>query len=149
MTDTSNAAAPSATIMLCDYAQVAEGKLTIVGGGWNEMHTIGSPTSVAVLLEMPWNATEREHSVLLELIDEDGHPVIDTASGTPVRVEAGLHIESGNQHPLGRGVPATVPFACMFGPLPVQPGKRYVWQLSIDGTGRPEWRASFLVSPEL
>lgn len=134
--------------MLCDYAQVADGKMTIVGGGWNELRSPMAPISVAALLHLPWQEKPREHHVVLELIDEDGRQVMDTGGSTPVRVEAGLAVEGGDKRPDRVGVPIPVPFACVFGPLGLEGGKRYVWRLFIDEETSEEWQASFLVSYE-
>jgi hypothetical protein len=136
----------NANLILCDFAQVTDGKLTIVGGGWNEIHVLGHPFSVAALIEVPWSAQGRRHEVLLELLDEDGYPVMNDELGVPVRVEALLEINEGDTTPERMGVSVNVPFACMFPPLPLKAGRRYVWQLSVDGTSNTGWRAAFLVN---
>jgi hypothetical protein len=46
----------------------------------------------------------------------------------------------------GMGVSVNVPFACMFPPLPLLAGRRYVWQLSVNGASSGSWRAAFLVN---
>ena len=38
-----------------------------------------------------------------------------------------------------------VPLAVNFGPLPLRPGTRYVWELSIDGRLDEDWNRQFLV----
>ena len=41
------------TVMLADYAQGADGKLTIVGGGWSVTGPMPVPFAIAVLFQVP------------------------------------------------------------------------------------------------
>jgi hypothetical protein len=43
-------------MILCDSAQVYEGKLSILGGGWDRI-LFGSPFAVAAIVEIPWDRT--------------------------------------------------------------------------------------------
>ena len=43
-----------ATLLLADSAQVAEGKLYIIGGGWTVIG-LGTPSAVAVYVSVPWD----------------------------------------------------------------------------------------------
>ena len=38
--------------------------------------------------------------------------------------------------------------AINIGPLPLPPGQRYVWELSIDGESRPDWHLAFSTRPD-
>jgi hypothetical protein len=136
----------TANLILCDFAQVTDGKLTIVGGGWNEIHVLGHPFSVAAIIEVPWSAKSVSYEVLLELLDEDGYPVMNDELGVPIRVDALIEINEGDTTPERMGVSVNVPFACMFPPLPLLGGRRYVWQLSVNGASSGSWRAAFLVN---
>lgn len=40
-----------------------------------------------------------------------------------------------------------IALAINFGPLPLEPGKQYVWQLQIDGHADDTWRCPFAVRP--
>lgn len=131
--------------MLCDFAQVSEGKLTIVGGGWNELRRVDAPMSLAALLHLPWQERPRDHSIVIDLLDADGRAVVDQNSGSPVRVEANLSVAGGDRRADRVGVSVPVPFACMFAPLGLMNGNRYVWRLTIDGETSEEWQAAFLV----
>ena len=66
-------------LMLCDHAQVADGKLFINGGGITRFYGAGLPpgTSIALLLLVPWERTNEKIDVQLDLLTEDGHPVTD------------------------------------------------------------------------
>ena len=76
-----------ATMLYCDHAQVANGKLYVLGGGWTHSVQVGvpMPLAVAVQLDIPWTAANEKHSLILELVDEDGNLV--TADDAPVKVE--------------------------------------------------------------
>ena len=45
------------TAMLADYAAAADGKLTIVGGGWTVTGPQPVPFAIAILVEVPWQLT--------------------------------------------------------------------------------------------
>ena len=75
-----------ATLLLADHAEVAEGKLYINGGGWT-VTPQPMPFAIAMYVEVPWDQTNTKHSMLLELLDVDGHPVTVPESDDPIRVE--------------------------------------------------------------
>ena len=133
----------SVTLMLADAAQVADGKLFILGGGLAEIGPGPQPVAIAMLLDVPWDLTNTQHEWQFELLDEDGTPVL--FDDQPILV--------GGQFEAGRPVGATpgtaigVPLAINFTALPVDPGRRYDWRLAIDGTSEPEWVLPFRVRP--
>src|SRR4029450_7500344 len=69
------------TILLADSAQVAAGKLYILGGGWSITGPEPAPGALAIKIEVPWNESNRRHRLRLALLDADGHPVM--APGEP------------------------------------------------------------------
>jgi len=44
-------------------------------------------------------------------------------------------------------MPLDAAFAINLGPLMLPPGGRYVWQLTINGESRDDWRAAFSTRP--
>jgi hypothetical protein len=62
--------------MLCDYAQVSGGKLFISGAGINLLGTTTAapphPVSaaLALLIRIPWGATNHEHKLEIELVSD-------------------------------------------------------------------------------
>lgn len=72
--------------MLCDHAQVADGKLFINGGGISRFFGPGLPpgTSIALLLLVPWEQTNAPIELDLQLLTADGHAVRDP-EGAAVR----------------------------------------------------------------
>src|SRR6266567_3613182 len=70
------------TMLLCDAAQVADGKLFVLGGGWSITGATMGPSAIALKLEVPWDQTNVAHHWELYLVDADGRPVtIQTDDG--------------------------------------------------------------------
>jgi hypothetical protein len=118
-------------VVLADYATVADGKLTLVGAGFDWCHAVGPVTfGIGVLVHVPWTATNTRHDWVLRIIDGDGRPVAGS-DGDP--------LEIGDRFELGRppGVPAgssmTFPLACNLQGLPLEAETRYLVELAIDG----------------
>jgi hypothetical protein len=125
-------------MMLADAAQVAEGKLYILGGGWSV--TSGKlPSALAIKIEVPWSDANQPHTLGIRLLDSDGNEVVDLTTETfEVGRPAGIPTGTAIDHVL----------AIQMGPLMMlEPGERYVWELSIDDHVADEWRCSFYVRP--
>ena len=131
------------TILLADAAQVSDGKLHILGGGLRAIGPAPQPAAIALLIDVPWDQGNVRHEWKLELLDEDGMPVLH--NDRPVIV--GGEFEAGRPPGLAPGTPLTVPMAINFSALPARSGAAYTWRLAIDGTSEPDWRASFTVRP--
>lgn len=131
------------TLMLADFAQVVGGKLYIMGGGWSLTGPQPTPSAIALKIEVPWTGTNQKHNFKLELLDPDFKPVaVPTPVGdTPVVV--GGDFEVGRPAGLPAGTPIDLPFAVNIGALPLAPGKRYVWKLTIDGETHNDWQIAF------
>ena len=135
----------NATLLLADAAQVADGRLFILGGGLNEIGPGPQPMAIAMLLDVPWDQADSQHDWKFELLDEDGGPVF--FDDQPILV--GGQFETGRPEGVKPGSPLAVPLAINFTALPIEPGKGYQWRLSIDDTGEPHWHLSFRVRPQL
>lgn len=129
------------TMLLADSAQVADGKLYILGGGITAIGPRPQPLGVAIRIEVPWDRANVPHRWRLDLLDEDGHPF--TVREKPLVVHG--RFEAGRPAGLKPGTPLAVPLAINFPAIPVQPGKSYTWQLSIDESTQVDWRQSFHV----
>jgi hypothetical protein len=132
-----------ATLMLADAAQVADGRLFILGGGLGEVGPGPQPMAIAMLLEVPWDLANKPHDWKFELLDEDGTPVLYDEQ--PILV--GGQFEAGRPPGMTPGTAIAVPLAINFTALPVEPSKRYEWRLAIDDTSEPEWVLTFRVRP--
>ncbi|MCR6033527.1 hypothetical protein GGQ22_19120 [Nocardioides sp. zg-579] len=132
-----------ATLMLCDYAAVADGKLYISGGGWSVTGPEPSPSAVAIKIDVPWTQANDRIHLQLRLLGEDGHAVVAQTPVGELPVEVQGEFEVGRPPGLKHGTPIDVPMAFPFGPLPILPGKRYSWELRLNGDTQPDWHLAF------
>jgi hypothetical protein len=128
-----------ATILLADAAQAIDNKLYVLGGGWSVTGPDPSPSAIAIALKVPWDEANRRHDLRLELLDSDGQPVTDQGQGLVIESQ----FEVGRPAGLRPGTPIDLAFAINLGPLPLPPGGRYEWRLTIDGQGEAHWHAAF------
>ncbi len=135
------------TMLLADYAQVAEGKLNLIGGGWSITGPEPSPFAIAVLFDIPWDRTNEKHRFRLELVDLDGEPVMtETPEGSqPLFVEG--EFEVGRPAGIKRGTSLPVPVALNLGPQQFPGGGRYEWRLEVNGETDEDWRLPFSTRP--
>lgn len=129
------------TMLLCDAAQVAGGKLYILGGGVTAVGPNPQPLALAIRITLPWDRANIPHVWRIDLFDEDGHPVTGR-NDKPVALEGRL--EAGRPAGLRPGSPLAVSLAMNVAAIALTRGKAYTFQLSIEGETRPEWRVGFL-----
>ena len=135
-------------MLLADAAQEVGGKLYILGGGWSITGPEPLPMAIALKLEVPWDRTNEQHSLLIELLDDDGNPVLvegPEADEVPLQVTG--EFEAGRPPGIKPGTPIDSALAVNFGPLPLEPGRRYQWRLSIDGDTDEDWSLGFSTRP--
>ncbi|MFA6435104.1 MAG: hypothetical protein WCW52_10445 [Elusimicrobiales bacterium] len=131
------------TMMLADFAQAVKGKLYIMGGGWSIIGPKPGPSAIAIKIEVPWTETNRKHDLRLELLDSDCRPVlVPTAVGdSPLVLKACFEV--GRPPGLIAGSPMDVPLAFNITPIPLEPGRRYVWRLTINDITEDNWFVAF------
>lgn len=127
------------TTLLCDFAQVADGKLYILGGGWTLCGPGAFQHALAIKIEVPWSESNRLHQLEAVLRDEDMQAV--SVGDPPSEVKFEGTFEVGRPVGLPPGTPLDVPLAVNFGPLEL-PAGAYFWSVSIDGAevGRVRFR---------
>ena len=85
-------------VMLADTAEVVNQKLYMLGGAWNvvwaKAYPANHPMAIAVGILVPWALTDEDHTVTVELKDQDENPIapILTAQakvGRPVNLKPG------------------------------------------------------------
>ena len=135
--------------LLCDSVGSAEGKLYVQGGGWTMLTVPQLPAvlprlGIGAVITVPYNRTNENHVVTVELKDEDGEPVLvggpmplgDPAGvpgqGQPVRADA--QFTMGRPPMLQPGESQTIPFAINMDGVPVARPGGFVVDVSIDGT---------------
>ena len=116
------------TMLLCDAAGEVGGKLYILGGGWSFLHRPDVPTSMALAIKIavPWNETNRSHTLRAHLLTDDGEPV-ELGGET---IEATGNFEIGRPPGIKPGSDLDAPFVVPF--QLALPAGGYVWQLEID-----------------
>ncbi|MGH9322921.1 MAG: DUF6941 family protein [Vicinamibacteria bacterium] len=136
------------TMLLADAAQEVGGKLYILGGGWSIIGPDPATFAIAVYMQTPWDQANLRRSFRLELLDADGQPVV---MSMPNGDEQKLVIEG--QHEAGRppglkpGTPLDGAFAVNFAGMPLPPGQRLEFRLSIDGETDEDWTLPFTTRP--
>src|SRR5256885_4908884 len=131
------------TMLLCDAAQVADGKLFVLGGGWSITGPAMGPSAIALKLEVPWDQTNVQHHWELYLVDGDGRPLtIETDTGQQA-IEVRGDFEVGRPPGLPIGAPLDVPIAVNLPPLPVHGGERYEWRLTLDAASNEDRAGAF------
>ncbi len=115
--------------LLVDSAQVASGKLFILGGGWARLTTTQIPVTrtfeTAIRVVVPWTETNRPHQLELQVENEDGQTLLDT----PVKAE----IRVGRPAQLKDGTDQVVPLALRVGPVTLEREGRYALILRYEG----------------
>ena len=100
----------------------------------------------------PWEAAEQTWARIAAAADRFfglgwGVPVFlgegEGAQSVVVRNEFQLERPEG----LPPGTPLELSMALNLAPLPLVPGSRYVWQLTIDDQSHPDWQVAFTVRP--
>lgn len=91
--------------ILGDFAQVANGKLTVVGAGWNIINAQQYPQNVnfglGIGILVPWGDTNTQHPFGFAIQDADGNQL----------VSGGGQVEAGRQAGMPAGMYQRVVFA--------------------------------------
>jgi len=132
-------------MLLADSAQEVNGKLYVLGGGWNTLGPVPAPSAIAIHIHVPWDQTNRVHTWRIELHDNDGEPVMvpGPAGEQQIRIEGNLEV--GRPPGVSPGSELGVSLALTIGPLPLAAGG-YVWRMWIDDDTTDEWRLPFSVA---
>jgi hypothetical protein len=136
-----------ATILLADAAQAIDNKLYVLGGGWSVTGPDPTPSAIAIALKVPWDEANRRHELQVELLDSDGRAVVvgSPQASRPAVIQS--QFEVGRPPGLKPGTPIDLAFAVNLGAMPLPPGGRYEWRLSIDGHSEAHWHAAFSTRP--
>lgn len=114
-------------LIAADSAEAINGKLYILGGGFNHLAVQQFPAAhrfdVALIVEVPWDHTNRPYAVVIEVVDADG-------SSLGYRAEANL--ETGRPAGARPGTSFAVPLSI---PVEVEfpTAGRYVIRSTVNG----------------
>lgn len=134
-------------MLLADSAQVADGKLYVLGGGWSITGPDPTPSAVAIKVAVDSYEFDHSHHWELFLEDADGRPVsFDTPEGPQV-IEVRGDFSASAPMNVPAGTPVDVPIAVNFGPIPLEHAARYTWRMVIDGETLPGAVVSFTTRP--
>ena len=129
--------------LLCDSAQVVDGKLYLLGGGWGATMAVAAPSAIALVVTLPATAAGSRHRVELDLVDGGGAPLMfPTAEGeVPLRIATEFEPAA-----IPGAATLSVPLAIGLGPLPYAADRGYEWRISVDGATSPDWKVAFHVA---
>ena len=131
--------------MLCDHAQVFQGKLFISGAGI-DLFTLPAGAqppyqvtfSVGGIIRVPWTATNAEHLLAFRMITEDGRaPLIAgpvPGEGVEATLGGEMRFNVGRPPQLASGDEQLVPFSFTINALPLMEGGRLALAFELDGT---------------
>ncbi len=124
----------TASIMLCDSAQVHQNKLYLMGGDWDRYISQDGNLScdIAIRLRCPWNRTNERVKIRCVLDDEDGHRVKIGPESDAKAVEVEVEAELGRPPGAKRGRRFLMPIVMNIRNLPIEAGL-YAWVLELDG----------------
>jgi len=130
------------TMLLADSAQVADGKLYILGGGWSVTGPDPTPSAVAIKVMVDWHEFNSSHHWNCSSKTPMDSPCASTrpTDHSPLKYGRFLAVAPDG---VPVGTPVDVPIAVNFGPIPLQDGSRFTWRLVIDGDSLPGGTVSF------
>lgn len=124
-------------MILSDGAQVADGKLYVLGGGWTRMKpNTPAPHALGVIVHVPFDMTNQELKLELALLDDDGKGVQPPGAPGPVKAEG--EFEVGRPPGVKSGELMNFPLALTFNGIALEPGG-YVWQCTVGGQQVARW----------
>ncbi len=129
------------TMLLCDAATEAGGKLYILGGGWSQVAAADTPLNLALAIKLgvPWDKTPGVHSFRLALMNLDGQ-LVENAEGDGIQAVGQMDVARPDG--VKQGTDIDVPIAITFNGLRLAAGG-YRWELEIDD--EPAARIPFTV----
>lgn len=130
------------TLILCDAAQVSEGKLHVLGAGWDRIGVPHAPYAIGVIISVEWGETNLVQHLSFALVDEDGAPVTVVTQEGPEEVVIRGDIEVGRPPGARPGAPLNSVLALQVPTLPLVPDRGYSW-VARDGSGTEKARRSF------
>lgn len=135
------------TAMLADAANIADGKLNMLGAGWSFVGPEPATFVLAGQFHIPWAQTNRPHQFRFELVDLDGQPVEIPAQDGEVALAADGQVEAGRPPGVRTGSTMAVPFIVPFAQVPLPPGMALEWRLSVNDRPHPDGRLPLTTRP--
>ena len=115
--------------LTADAAQVAEGKLYVLGGGWERLTVQQVPVTrtveLATRIIVAWTETNRPLQFALQLVTEDGEALLNPAATPSVTVGRPVHLREGSDQ--------AVPLVLKVNGVALKQAGRYAFTLSYEG----------------
>jgi len=130
----------SECFLLADSAEACNGKLYVLGAGWDSLNAREFPTihpriTLPIVLSVPWGETNQDHTFLISLRDDDNQPVLpEPFTGS---------FKLGRPVDAVPGEPMKIVVAVNVNNLKIEREGRYTFVLEVDGRelGRTSFRA--------
>ncbi len=127
--------------IIADGAQESNGKLYVLGGGWDTIFSAAYPmqwaaVSLAIKLVIPWNLAGEPHELVVDLVNDDGVPALPESPK--------LQFNVGRPHNADPGDDVSMPFTLTLNQITLPRTGRYTFLLRIDGAiiARTSFRAT-------
>ena len=126
--------------LLADAAQEANGKLHILGGGWNQLF-LADPSvpfpgfSLAIRIIVPWEDTNHPVALIIQLHGPDGKLLLDD----PPRIE----LTVGRPPGLSPGSEQALPLAMSFSNMQFEQYGTHAFTIGLEGDGSELFRTRF------
>jgi len=141
--------------ILCNHAEAVNNLLYIAGGGIEMAYVppgVNPPYQISlgigVMVTVPWQQTNQQHKVEIELMTEDGEPVtVPAGPGTMAPLHAQLVFNVGRPPGLTVGDDQHVCLAANLPTLPIPAFGKYEFIIRIDGND--ERRLAYRVLPSV
>jgi hypothetical protein len=115
--------------LIADSAQVADGKLYVLGGGWERLTVPNIPVSrnidIATRVIVSWTETNRPLTFELQLVTEDGEALLNPAATPSVTVGRPVHLREGSDQ--------AVPLVLKVNGVSLKQAGRYAFILTYGG----------------
>ena len=128
-------------LFLADFAQESNGKLNMIGAGWNNIFSPNDPPikhrhmALAGLIEVGWNEANEQIPIEIDLVNADEVSVL----GTPIQGS----VVAGRPAGAAPGEPLVLPIVVDFEDLEFPQFGTYCFKVSLNGS--PVKRVKFHV----
>ena len=145
------------TALLANHVEAINNLLYVNGAGINRAFVppdapgpFGVHLSLGVIVEVPWTQTNQSHTLLVELIDADGHSVpVPTGLETSEAFRAEMQFNVGRPPTLEVGEEQTIALAIGMPGLPFPALGQYRFVIRIDQSQESELPFRIVTQPAM
>lgn len=133
------------TAILCNHAEAQNNLLYINGAGIDRSFVppgapapYGVTLALAILITVPWTATNEQHKAVIEMVDADGHPVTVPRAEGEQALKVELEFNVGRPPGLTAGDEQSINIAVNFPGVPLPKMGTYRFNVQVDGSVEAE-----------